>query len=101
MLEEFPNTLRVQVRDDAQALPNMLVWVNTRVWGQDYYRGHVGITNTSGVAVLTREDLVQQFREDQKLFPMDYKIVARRLRRRDRCWYRGWVLSLPTIGRSR
>lgn len=69
----FPANLRVVVQDRGKALPNVLVWINTRVWGQDYYRGLVGLTDASGTALLTRDELLAQFREDRALFPMDYK----------------------------
>jgi hypothetical protein len=69
-----PKVIEVALRSikDGRPLGGLLVWLNTQALGQDYYRCHLGITDDAGIARLTGDELLRQFAEDQKLFPMDY-----------------------------
>jgi hypothetical protein len=55
-------------------LNGLLVALDLLVGGQYYYGTHVGLTDDEGRASLTAEELQLNFQEDQRQFPMDYKV---------------------------
>jgi hypothetical protein len=69
----LPSVVRARVKIDGQGVPNILVWINLRIWGQDYFRALVGLTDTFGDAVATGDQINEDFRVNQRLSMMDFK----------------------------
>ena len=73
---QFPDLLLVEVRSAAtdEPIPDILVWISTLVRERAYYCALVGLTDSLGIARLSRVELLKSYRSDQQLFPMDYKL---------------------------
>jgi hypothetical protein len=74
----FPSKLTVQltsVDPVASNIADILVAIDIRVGGQYYYGTVVGLSDALGRVEITRRQLDDQFTNDQRLFPMDYKIA--------------------------
>jgi hypothetical protein len=74
---EFPKLLQVQlVASDSSRvnLMDILISVQFPLQGQYYYGTNLGLTDSRGSAQITRELIELHFRNDQKAFPMDYRI---------------------------
>ena len=70
----LPSSIEVTVRCDERRVPNILVWVSFRRGGHDYFRTHIGLTSTTGIASATGAEIEDSYRENQRLFPMDFKV---------------------------
>jgi hypothetical protein len=55
---------------------DVLVGINLLVGGRYYYGNLLGLTNASGVAIVTRDELDLRFAADRAMYPMDYKVDA-------------------------
>lgn len=73
---QFPLTLTIQLTCVGPVEPGMadiLVALDVRLSGRYYYGTVVGLSDALGRAEITRRQLHDQFANDQRLFPMDYK----------------------------
>jgi hypothetical protein len=73
----IPRRIEVElIRGDSSQEPllGILVAIDTQVDGRYYFGTLVGLTDTSGVAVVEGEALERDFRHNQALFPMDYRV---------------------------
>jgi len=74
----LPETFRVHLVHEqlvTPAGPDLLVVLTLRSAGRDYYGMIAGLSDDSGLVVLLRSSLEDQYRDDQKAFPMDYRIA--------------------------
>jgi hypothetical protein len=74
---KIPETTSVRVSLEPPKrtpLPGILVWFRLFLQRQPYFDGLVGLTDSGGVASVSASELVAQFAESQRLFPMDYKV---------------------------
>jgi hypothetical protein len=73
----LPDTLSVRVVKDSPSgapVQNVLVWFRTFISGTPYFEGIVDLTDDAGVAEISSNELRQQFEENQRAFPTDYKV---------------------------
>ena len=73
----LPNKIDATIVDEATGVSlgaDILVALRLLVARQVYYADVMGLTDRDGQVVLTREQLEHKFRENQKAFPMDYRI---------------------------
>ena len=72
---DVPSEMRVTVLDaTGQAVPEVLVWLNARVLGGDYWRTLLGLTDHRGIVSISDDALRRQFREDQAFSLMDLRV---------------------------
>ncbi len=73
----LPGRVAVQLRDvrgHPLAAADILIAINVLHEGRYYYGNLVGLTDPSGRAQLTRDELDLRFVADKVSYPMDYKI---------------------------
>ena len=72
----FPPEIRVTLLEEGQGdgYPGILVSCNFFWHGRYYFGTTVGTTDGSGRTQLKRDQLELDFRENQRLFPMDLKV---------------------------
>jgi hypothetical protein len=73
----IPDEIVVSVESDDPGLApigDLLVAADFQLDGRYYYGALLGLTDTKGVLRRTREDLLDGFFENQRTFPMDYKV---------------------------
>jgi hypothetical protein len=71
----LPRAIVVQVVAEGEATPgDLLVGLSLRYQGRDYFNTLVGLTGTDGAAELLGATLLADFRDSQRLFPMDYRV---------------------------
>jgi len=74
---QFPTALRVRVnpgyRHDIR-VDQLLVGLVLRHRARDYYSTLLGLTNVRGELEVGGEELRRRYLQDQRLFPMDYKL---------------------------
>ena len=72
---DVPSEIRVTVLDRAgQPIPAVLVWLNTRALGGDYWRTLLGLTDHHGTVCLSGDQLRRHFREEQAFSLMDLRV---------------------------
>jgi len=72
---DLPETIEAEiVSAHGDPLVGILVALDLRYAGRAYYATHLGLTDSTGRARIDREALTQAFAEDQRLFPMDFRI---------------------------
>jgi len=71
----LPSAIEAEVHwDDGSAVPDALVALHLRMHDRYYYGTLLGLTAGDGSVRLTRDALEQDFGEDRRLFPMDYRV---------------------------
>ena len=71
----LPSEFEVAVATPARVpIEHALVWLNTRVLGQDYFRPFLGLTDVQGVVRVTENDLTRKFVYNRDFYPMDFKV---------------------------
>jgi len=71
----LPEAIEVAVSDTTgEALANILVELDLRWHGNYYFGTHMGLTAADGIARATSGAIEHSFRENQIVFPMDYKV---------------------------
>lgn len=72
----LPKLIEVHVlmRDSDRPRANVLVALHLNVGGRYYYGGTLGLTDVNGTTRLRRDEVVAGFEDDQKTFPMDFKV---------------------------
>lgn len=72
----IPRRMSVRVVEAASGRPleGILVFFNLQALGQDAFGGLVGLTDMTGHTALTDSELREQYQENQRAFPMDYKM---------------------------
>ncbi len=77
---QLPGVIQVQLVDSASAplsVEDVLVGLNILLGGRYYYGNLVGLTDASGRATITGEELERRFKSDRVAFPADYKVELR------------------------
>ena len=72
---KLPDILTVAVRQREGPIAGALVWLTLRIQGRDYYSTNIGLTDAQGRVAITGSALEDMFRQDQRVFPMDYKVA--------------------------
>jgi hypothetical protein len=73
----LPDEIHVEVmrRDGTCAgLESLLVALDVRLGGRYYYGTLLGLTDATGTAATTGQQIERAFQADRQLFPMDYKV---------------------------
>ncbi len=71
----LPHAISVKVvAEDGAAPHDLLVSLSIRYEGRDYYNTSVGLTNADGTARRLGSDLAVDFRNDQLMWLMDYRV---------------------------
>jgi hypothetical protein len=71
----LPDAIEVQLQPDGSAIiESILVSLDLLHQGRYYYGTHVGLTNASGRARVTRAEILDGFANDQRTFVMDYRV---------------------------
>jgi hypothetical protein len=76
-MSRLPNEIIVHVRtlsNGGSPLADLLVSLQLYWHGSYYYGDLIGLTDEFGNARITRDRILRDFDEDQRLFPMDYKV---------------------------
>jgi hypothetical protein len=74
----LPGELLVRVKRGIHPdvrVDSLLIGLVLRHHSRDYYATLLGLTDDQGNLRVARNALEDQFREDQRLFPMDYKVM--------------------------
>jgi len=77
----LPVALNVQVHfigEPNAPAAGVLVALDVFHQGRSYYATHVGVTDARGGVSRTGSELASDFREDQRLFPMDLRVPLER-----------------------
>ena len=71
----LPNRIEVQlVAPLGASAHDLLVALDLRYDGRYYFGTLVGLTDSAGYVCISREEIERAFKEDQRLFPMYYRV---------------------------
>src|SRR5262245_39073954 len=76
-LMHLPDEFVVRVKrgtDPDVCLDSLLIGLVRRTHNRDYYSTLLGLTDGQGMLRMARGVMEEQYKEDQRLFPMDYKL---------------------------
>src|SRR5215510_16221224 len=71
----LPRTVEVHVQHEGGSPAiSILVSLDLHHAGRYYYGTHVGLTDTAGIASISKTLIEQAFEEDRAMFMMDYRV---------------------------
>jgi hypothetical protein len=74
-MARLPESIAIEVIvPDGMDRDGLLVGLTFRVGPRDYYGTFIGVTDSAGRVAIQHETLAEEFAEDHRAFPMDYKL---------------------------